>query len=199
MDAQTLDNQTIDQAIAVLKNGGVVVFPTETAYGLAADATNTTAVNQIFLLKGRGEEKSLPLIAADRAMVETIAGIPRALRSLADRYWPGPLTLVLPVISDQLDPAVVRHGTVAVRVSSHSVAQALSRGIGRPIVSTSANRSGEPVCYSVECVKKQFESQEIKPDYYLDAGTLTPEPSSTIVGLDDYGIPEILRQGSIEI
>ena len=199
MDAQTLDSQTIDQAIAILKNGGVVVFPTETAYGLAADATNTEAVNRIFLLKGRTEDKSFPLIAADQAMVEAVAGIPRGLIRLADRYWPGPLTLVLPVLSDRLAPAVIRQGTVAVRVSSHFVAQALSRGIGRPIVSTSANRSGESVCYSLDCVKNQFESQEIKPDYYLDAGALTPEPPSTIIGLDDYGIPEVLRQGSIEI
>ncbi|MBI2473190.1 threonylcarbamoyl-AMP synthase [Candidatus Uhrbacteria bacterium] len=199
MDAQTLNDQTIQQAIAVLKNGGVVVFPTETAYGLAADAANTESVDRVSLIKGRTEDKSLPLIAADTAMVEVIAGIPRGLRSLADRYWPGPLTLVLPVMGDQLAASVIRQGTIAIRVSSHPVAQALARGLGRPIVSTSANRSGEPTCYSLECVKKQFEHQPIKPDYYLDAGVLLPEPTSTIVGLDDYGIPEVLRQGSIEI
>ena len=187
------------QAVAVLKNGGVVVFPTETAYGLAADATNADAVNRIFLLKGREEDKSFPLIAADQTMVETVAGISRGLIGLADRYWPGPLTLILPVMSDQLAPTVIRQGTIAIRISSHPVAQALSRGIGRPIVSTSANRSGQMVCYSSECVKNQFEHQQIKPDYYLDAGELTPEPPSTIVGLDDYGMPEVLRQGSIEI
>ena len=185
----------IQEAIAVLKRGGVVVFPTETAYGLAADATNPSAVEKIFKIKGREAEKSLPLIAASRQMVERYAGIPRGLAKLAVCHWPGALTLVLPAMGG-LAPGVVRDGTVAMRVSSHPTAQALSQGLDAPIVSTSANLSGQPTCYCVTDVRAQLGNA---PDLYLDAGVLHPEPPSTIVAVDDYGYPDVIRQGTIHI
>lgn len=188
-------DEQIRTAIDVLRMGGVVVFPTETAYGLAADATNLSAVKKIFEIKGREGEKSLPLIASSREMVERYAGIPRGLEKLASRYWPGPLTLVLPAMGG-LAPGVVHNGTVAIRVSSHPVARALSEGLGAPIVSTSANRSGQPTCYSMEEVRAQLGDA---PDLFIDVGLLHPEPPSTIVAVDDYGYPEILRQGAVEI
>jgi len=189
-------DQQIAQAIAVLKQGGVVVFPTETAYGLAADATNSEAVERVRTVKSRSQEKSFPLIAASREMVERYAGIPRALERLAREHWPGPLTLVLQAMGEGLAPGVVRDGTVAMRVSSHPVARALSEGLGAPIVATSANRAGEDACYSVACVRQQLGEA---PNFYLDAGDLTPQPASTIVAVDDYGHPEVLRQGAIKI
>jgi L-threonylcarbamoyladenylate synthase len=94
---------------------------------------------------------------------------------------------------------VIKNGEMAIRVSSHPVAQALSKGLGAPIVSTSANRSGEKVCYSISEVIVQFETQQIQPDFYLDGGELASELPSTIVSVDDYGYPEVLRQGAIEI
>ncbi|TAL50546.1 threonylcarbamoyl-AMP synthase [Patescibacteria group bacterium] len=190
--------QQIAQAVATLRNGGVVVFPTETAYGLAADATNPQAVARICAIKGREPGKSFPLIAQSREMVERFAGIPRVLERLAAQHWPGPLTLVLPVMGNRLVPEVCRNETIAIRVSSHPVAATLSQGIDAPIVSTSANLSGERTCYTVEDVKKQFEGRE-GPDYYLDIGELKPEPPSTIVDIDDYGYPEVLRQGTITL
>ena len=195
----SLASKSLEDAIAVLKKGGVVVFPTETAYGLAVDARNAQAVTRVFKIKGREGQKALPLIAADRAMVETVAGIPSVLAHLADQYWPGPLTLVLPVVGDGLSHQVVKNGEIAIRVSSHPVAVALSRGLGAPIVSTSANRSGEKACFSIMDVKAQFAGQEIQPDYYLDGGALISVLPSTIVSLDDYGHPEVLRQGTIKI
>jgi L-threonylcarbamoyladenylate synthase len=185
----------IQEAIAVLKRGGVVVFPTETAYGLAADARNEKAVARIFEIKGRDEGKSLPLIAANREMVERFAGVPRGLERLASQHWPGPLTLVLPAMGG-LAPGVVRDGTIAVRVSSHPVARELSEGLGALVTSTSANRAGKPVCYSVGDVRSQLGDA---PDMYLDGGVLQPQPPSTIVGVDDYGYPEVLRQGEVLI
>jgi len=191
-----ISREQLDEAIAVLKRGGVVVFPTETAYGLAADATNSEATQRVCEIKERIQEKVLPIIAADRAMVERVAGIPSGFNRLVTRYWPGPLTLILPALSEQLAPGVIANDEVAVRVSSHPVARALSEGLGQPIVSTSANKSGEPVCYSIQDVRDQLGAL---PDYYLDAGELIPEPPSTIVTLDDYGLPEVLRQGGIKI
>jgi L-threonylcarbamoyladenylate synthase len=193
----SVTDEQIDEAVAVLKRGGVVVFPTETAYGLAADATNKKAVARIFEIKGRQAQKSLSLVAASREMVERFAGIPRGLEALAQTHWPGPLTLILPAMGDRLAPAVVEDGTIAIRVSSHPVAQALSKGLGSPIVATSANRSGKGACYSIDDVRAPFADQDDQPDLYLDGGVLAPEPPSTIVGLDDYGYPEVLRQGGL--
>lgn len=189
----------IEEAVAVLKRGGVVVFPTETAYGLAADATNERAVEKVFAIKGRNDSQSLPLIAASRDMVERYAGIPRGLERFANQYWPGPLTLVLPVMGE-LANGVVRNGTVAIRVSSHEIARSLSHDLGAPIVSTSANISGQPTSYSVDQIKRQFAGREHQPDFYLDIGPLDPSIlPSTIMGVDDYGYPEVIRQGAIEI
>ncbi|MBI4256760.1 threonylcarbamoyl-AMP synthase [Candidatus Uhrbacteria bacterium] len=188
--------EQIQEAVGVLKRGGVVVFPTETAYGLAADATNEAAVERVTQIKGRVEDKSFPLIAASREMVERFAGIPQGLEKLVSTYWPGPLTLVLPVMEGELAQRVIHDKTVAIRVSSHPLARALSEGLGKPIVSTSANLSDRPACYSVENVRIQLGDT---PDAYLDGGTLEPQPPSTIVTIDDYGYPEVIRQGSIEI
>ncbi len=191
-----ISEKDIEEAVNILRGGGVVVFPTETAYGLAADATNSEAVEKVREIKGREQTKAFPVIAADMEMIEAIAGVPGGLAGLAQVHWPGALTMILPVIGEELSMGVVRDGTVAVRISSNSVSQALSKGLGAPIVSTSANRSGAGVCYSIACVKEQLGDE---PDLYLDAGELTPEPPSTIVTVDDYGYPEVIRQGSIEI
>ncbi|NQV90621.1 threonylcarbamoyl-AMP synthase [Candidatus Uhrbacteria bacterium] len=198
MVSEEVKNQ-IEKAIAILKEGGVVVFPTETAYGLAADATNSQAVDLVYKIKGRVPEKTLPIIAGNREMAESVGYMPPMLKKLADRYWPGPLTLLLPVSRGALAPAIVKNDQIAVRVSSHPIAKALSEGLGAPIVSTSANVHGEPTCYDVASVQSQFEGRPVQPNMYLDIGPLQSELPSTIVGVDDYGYPDVLRQGSIEI
>ena len=191
-----ISSQQLEKAIAVLKRGGVVVFPTETAYGLAADATNPVATKRVCEIKERIEEKVLPVIAADLDMVESFAGLTSKLKVLASKHWPGALTLILPTLDTGLAPGVMKNGEVAVRVSSHPVAQALSRGLGAPIVSTSANKTDGSVCYSIKCVKEQLGEE---PDLFLDGGELTSRLPSTIVTVDDYGYPEVIRQGEIEI
>lgn len=194
-----ITQQQLEEAIAVLKRGGVVVFPTETAYGLAADATNPKGVQRVCDVKGR-TPVSLPIIAGNREMAEGVGHIPRPLVRLADKHWPGPLTLLIPAAHGVLAPGIVSNDQIAVRVSSGEVAKALSEGIGAPIVSTSANVSGGPTGYSIADVQKQFEGREHQPDLYLDAGDLDPSVlPSTIVEFDDYGYPEVVRQGEIEI
>lgn len=172
------------EAIAVLKKGGVVVFPTETAYGLAADPANKGAMRRIYLIKGREKTKNLPFIAADFRMAVRFAKPGPLLVKLARTHWPGPLTIV--------------GKKAAVRVSSHSVARALSRALGRPIVSTSANVSGQPVCYSVRAVKKQFAGHTHQPDYYFDVGALPRRKPSTLVK-EEKGRLIVLRQGGIRV
>ncbi len=189
----------IQEAISLLHAGKTVVIPTETVYGLAADATNTQAVERLLEMKGRENTKSPPLIAADIQMVEMHCEFSPAMRDLANQFWPGPLTLVLPVIEGStLCPAAVRDGTVAIRVSSHPTARVLSKELGSPIVATSANLAGEKMCYDTASVHTQFDSRLLQPDFYLDEGLIEYHEASTIV-TEQEGKLVVLRQGDIEI
>lgn len=168
--AQGLD---IGCAVAHLRSGGLLIYPTETSYALGCDATNTKAVRAIFRLKGRERGKPLPLIVASMAMAERYIQFTPPARRLAKKYWPGPLTLVLASRSRRsstlrrrgagewarVAPGIIAaNGTIALRASSHSIARALSRHLGRPIVSTSANRSGCPPSFSARSALNTFAS-----------------------------------------
>ncbi|MBI4434998.1 L-threonylcarbamoyladenylate synthase [Candidatus Uhrbacteria bacterium] len=166
-----IESDLLRDAVRHLHAGGLLIYPTETAYAIGCDATNARAVRAIYRLKGREHGKPLPLIVASRAMAARYAQFTPLARRLAKKYWPGPLTLVLTQdISPPppqwrgsergrrvLAPGIIApNGTIALRTSSHSIARALSRALGRPIVSTSANRSGEPPCYSVGSALQSF-------------------------------------------
>lgn len=189
MNIVPITKKNIQKAIRILKLGGSVVFPTETAYGLAADATNKKAVKHIFKLKERPPEKSLPWIAANLSMAKKYVKFSLLALRLAKKYWPGPLTIVLPTKRG-------KH-TVALRVSSNKIAKSLSAGLKKPIISTSANISGEATCYSAQAVKKQFAKKSLQPDLILDGGTLKKNKPSTIVKFLKNKIV-VFRQGSIK-
>ena len=138
----------IEQARDCIAAGGVVAIPTDTLYGLAADATNPDALEKVYEIKGRPSGMALPVLVSgweQVEMVSTIAGRSRELaRILAERFWPGPLTLVLPA-NPELPPRLTAGlDTIAVRMPDHAAPLALAAGLGRPITGTSANRSGEP-------------------------------------------------------
>ncbi len=181
----------------VLKHGGVVLFPTETAYGLAVDATNPRAVKRVHEIKGRAEEKTFPLIAADAKMAESVMKLSPRLLALAKKHWPGALTIVAPVQKKSgLAKEVVREeGTIAVRVSSGAIAKALAKGLGSPITSTSANKSGETTCYSVRAFFKQLPEADV---FVLDGGAIPRRALSTII-VEENGQIIVRRQGSIRI
>lgn len=186
------------QALAALRAGKTVVIPTETAYALSADATNVSAVRAIFAIKGRAAGKTLPILVADIAMAKRYAEIPPVLMGLAKRHWPGPLTVVAPAHAGaHLAPGIVRtDGTLAIRVSSHPIAQGLSKALNRPLVATSANVSGLPTGYSVPSIMRQFASSKHRPDTFLDVGALPHRVPSTLVGLKGDKVV-VMRQGRI--
>ncbi len=187
------------------------MYPTETAYAIGCDATNQQAVDLVFKLKKRVKSKTLPLIAGSLAMVQKYCQMSAIEERLAKKYWPGALTMVLNVAPchshENGNPAalakgiVAKDGTVAVRVSSHPLARILSRWLGQPIVSTSANLAGEGECYSLEEVKKQFGCHPERSEgsiVLLDGGRLKKQKPSTIVKIVNGKI-KILRQGEIKI
>lgn len=164
-------------AVRLLRKGGLVVFPTETAYGLGCDATNRDAVRRVYEIKGRVRGKSLATIAADIAMVKRFFKLDGPAARLARHHWPGALTIILPVRDARLRRAL--GARVGVRVSAHPVARALSRGLGRPIVATSANRSGRGNCYTVSCVRRQLSTMMLHS--IIVSGRLRRRPPSTVV------------------
>ncbi|EKD33162.1 MAG: hypothetical protein ACD_76C00079G0003 [uncultured bacterium] len=193
------NTHSTSEAVQILRNGGTVVYPTETAYGLGADATNANAVKKVFAIKGRAPDMAVPIIVRDLAHAQEIAHFSKKALALAREFWPGPLTLVLPEKKQAgLAKWATQKGYVALRVSSHHVSKELASGLGRPIVSTSANRSGCGSCFDIECVRKQFAGSEYQPDYIIDAGKLPDTKLSTIIRVVEESV-EVLRQGEIKL
>lgn len=187
-------------AVRKLKHGGVVIYPTETAYGLGADSTNTLAVNLVFVLKKRPKSKSLPLIVSSLTMARQYCIFSKKELVLAKKYWPGPLTLVLRVKknNDFALGVVAPDKTVAIRVPGHPMARRLVRILGQPLVSTSANLGGLTECYSVAEVLQQLWRGILKNVAVLDGGHLPKRKPTTIARVQEDGEVEILRQGSIK-
>ncbi|MEK7073335.1 MAG: L-threonylcarbamoyladenylate synthase [Patescibacteria group bacterium] len=182
-------------AVRILKRGGVVVIPTETSYGMAADACRPRAVAQVRRLKGRGNTP-MALIASSPTMVRSFFHVETLAGRLMRRHWPGPLTLILPVRDRRLARAgLSKNGAVGVRVSSHAVPRTISRALGRPIVATSANRSGAPAAHALAEFVLQFRGKKL-PDAFLDAGRLPLRSPSTVALIIDGNI-HIVRSGRV--
>jgi len=191
----------VQEMIDVLKSGGVVVYPTETSYGLGCDATNVAAVARIFAMKGRPKAKGVTALLPKDEWGDRIGLVwPPELRLLAEKYWPGPLNIVLPAVApSKIVPAHLTNGTLAVRRSSHPIANALVDALGVPLVSTSANISGEPDQYSAQAIYDRYMQQALRPDLIFDAGEIPKTAPSTLVKLGDDGTVVVLRQGEIVV
>jgi L-threonylcarbamoyladenylate synthase len=204
MDIKDISSDKIGFAVNVLKKGGVILFPTETSYGLAADATNNSAVERIMFIKSRPLNKTLPIIVSDMSMAEKYAELTPIIKNIAEKYWPGPLTVVIPVkkqnaTGGELSKLTIHNDdTVAIRVSSHPVADALLKGLGKPIISTSANITGKPECYSADDCLEQFKNDIFKEENIIDMGNLPIKKPSTII-CEKNGKIQIIRQGEIII
>ncbi len=185
----------IDEAAAALRRGGLVAYPTETFYALGALATDAAAVDRLARAKGRPDGKPLPLLAADVAAVEAVAVLDDRARRIADRLWPGPLTLVLPARGRLPGPICAGTGTVAVRVPGSEIARALARAAGGPLVSTSANLSGAPAPERAEAIAPALRAVL---DAVLDAGPAPGGLASTVVAIDGCAL-RLLRAGPVPI
>ena len=147
----------IAAGISALKRGNVIVFPTETLYGLGADALNSGAVEQVFQLKGRDPKNPIPVLVSDQAMLLTLVHeIPATARKLMNHFWPGPLTLVLPARRDIPAPLLNATGGIGVRLSSQPIATRLVQALGHPLTATSANPSGKEPARSVSEAQNYF-------------------------------------------
>lgn len=195
--ADTVKNEaSIRAAAACLRRGELVVFPTETVYGLGANALDPIAVQKIFALKGRPSNNPLIVHVADPAQArELVREWPESAEALAKAFWPGPLTLVLPK-ADAIPPQVTAGGpTVALRVPAHPVALALLRHAQVPVAAPSANRSGEISPTRAEHVLRSLGERVAEVAMILDAGPTQVGLESTVVSL--VGEPRLLRPGQL--
>jgi L-threonylcarbamoyladenylate synthase len=184
----------LSQAIASLKRGDVIVFPTETLYGLGADALNPAAVERVFQLKGRNPDTPIPIIVADQAMLKALVEeIPPIARKLMEQFWPGPLTLVLPAAQGVPKQLFNRTRGVGVRISSQPIATQLARELGRPLTATSANPSGRPAAATIEQAHNYFAGEV---ELFIDGGKLPSKTGSSVVEVIHNRI-KIIREGEI--
>ena len=201
MDAQEQDivrraeAPAIADAAAIIRRGGLVAFPTETVYGLGADATNSDAVARIFAAKRRPRINPLIVHVSDLAAGETLAQVSESARGLAQAFWPGPLTLVLPRRKDCPLSLLVSAGldTVALRAPAHPVAMSLLKNAGRPIAAPSANISGHVTATSAAHVASDLARAA---DLILDGGSAPLGIESTVIGWQGNK-PILLRAGAI--
>ena len=184
----------VNQAAAVLHDGGLVAFPTETYYGLAVDPFNEQALETLFRVKRRPRLKPILLLVAHLAQLDMLVrSVPPAYSLLMEKFWPGPLTLVFPARSTLSSQLTGGTGTVGVRLSPNPVANELIRAFGGPITATSANRSGEKPAECAEEIQTAFDSDValLQGDDGAPGGV-----GSTLVGMQE-GKLCCLRQGCI--
>jgi L-threonylcarbamoyladenylate synthase len=183
-------------AVAALARDGLAVYPPETYSGLGARARAPEAVARAAALKGRDAGKPIALVAGDAGMLAlVVASVPAPAERLMARFWPGPLTLVLPARPD-LPPALTAgSGLVGIRVSSHPLARALSSGVGEPITATSANPGSAAPPRELAAARAYFGA---RVDAYVDGGTLAGGPASTVVVVAGDAA-RVVRAGAIPI
>ena len=185
--------EVVGRAVKILQQGGVIVYPTETAYGLGPDYLNPRAVKKIYQIKGRHFNKPVSVIVGSLAMAKKFARFNKITHSLAKEYWPGALTLVLESKNQKS-----KNQTLALRVSANRLASKIVKKLGRPITSTSANLSGKVECYTAAEAMNQFKNKKYQPDLIIDAGRLPKRKVSTIVRVDKNNLT-VLRQGGVKI
>ena len=184
------------RAAQILASGGVILYPTDTLYGLGADALSDEAVAKIKRIKGRNEQKPIHAVVADMAMAERYAGVNNVARSLAQKFLPGPLTLILKK-KEGIETGIARDmSTFGIRIPDNVFCLDLAREFGKPFTTTSANASGVSPKRTIDDIIEQLGDHAQMIDLAIDAGELSERLPSTIVDVSD-GTAIILREGAI--
>jgi L-threonylcarbamoyladenylate synthase len=191
--AETLQDVAYDEIVSVLHSGGVIAFPTDTAYGLGVDPFNAPAIDRIFEIKHRRETKPILLLVNSIAMAESVCTPPAIFYALAQKFWPGPLTVILPATPSLQANVTAGTGTIGVRWPIAPFATSLIQYFRKPITATSANRSGLPSAVTADEVRVQL-GETI--DVLIDGGMLPVRSGSTVLDMT-VDPPEVLREGPV--
>ena len=192
-DAATLSNGAFEEILSFLRAGGVIAFPTDTSYGLGADPFSEAAVRRIFGVKGRTEDKPILLLVNSIEMARSVAMVSDRALAVAERFWPGPLTMILPAGPNVPSLVTAGTGTVGLRWPAAPFALKLVSALNRPLTATSANRSGMAAAVTAEEVRAQLED---RLDLLIDGGSLPARGGSTLLDLTSTP-PRILREGPV--
>jgi L-threonylcarbamoyladenylate synthase len=188
------DEAAFAKATTIMREGGVIAYPTETFYGLGADVRNERALEKLYAIKGRGFDKPISIIIGSRGDLKRFAReITPAAESLMDRFWPGGVTLLFLAAHDLSERLTALTGKIGIRLSSNPVATLLAQNLSGAITATSANRSGEGECVSaLEVIRSLGESI----DAVIDGGTTAGGKGSTIVDTT-VDPPAVIREGIV--
>ena len=191
---KNVDFEKLKETAKIIKNGGIVIFPTETVYGIGTNGFNEDGIRRIYELKKRDFSKPISLLVSNMEMVKMVAKDVSDLEyALMEKFWPGPFTIILKKKKDVPDILTANGDTVGVRMPSGEIAKKLIEYAGVPIATPSANISGKPSGTNVNDIIKDFDG---KVDCIIDSGESKLGIASTIVKVVD-NIPHILREGSI--
>lgn len=186
--------KAIERAVAVLRHGGVVAFPTDTVYGLGAHSGIAVAIEKLFQVKERERLKAIPLLIARAEDLSTVAAqVPEIAWRLAERFWPGPVTLVVPRAATVLDVLTGGAPSVAVRVPAHEIALQLIAKLDAPLAATSANLSGQPETVTAKEVREAL-GERVR--LILDGGRCPGGVASTVIDVT-VSPPSIRRRGAM--
>ncbi len=194
IDPNNPSSEAIDLAVKTLNNKGVIVYPTDTCYGLGADATDIFALNKLYKIKGRDYNKPVSIIVKNIDGIKKIALVETDQENFLKKYLPGEITAIL-LVTDTIN---FKNNTIGVRIPNYKITQLIADKFDKFYATTSANVSGMPNCYTVQEVIDQFKNQKNLPDLILDAGELPKNSPSTVVDITKMP-PKILRQGKTHI
>jgi len=187
------DRVCVEEAVRILREGGLVCYPTDTVYGIGSAAGDDAAVRRLFAVKGRSPDKALPLLLADASQAGWVAEVTPLGKALAARFWPGALTIVMRKEASYRSAALARGETAALRVPDHDVVRAIVQALGEPVTGTSANRAGAPP--PISAAEVAFQMGEMV-DLVIDGGPCRSRMESTVVDITREPF-EVLREGPV--
>jgi L-threonylcarbamoyladenylate synthase len=186
----------VERAVVALERGGVVVYPTETLYGLGVDAYAETALARLGSLKGRDRDKPVSVLVASRAMLDEIVdAVTGVAERLMEEFWPGALTLAFPARPHVSSVLTGGAGTIAARISSEPIARAIVERLRRPLTATSANPGGAPAATDVAAARAYFGAWV---DVYVDGGRTLGGPGTTVIDCST-DVPRLVREGTLSL
>lgn len=196
INSDNLDKKAIRRTVEILKNGGTVIYPTDTVYGFGVDAFNEKAIKKIFQIKGRDFNKPISIIVRDLEMIKKLANFDKNIEKILKKIFPGPVTAILSKTKNLSDILTSGSNKIGIRIPECKFTKDLMNELDFPITTTSANISGKPASGDLQNILNQFRGRKIKPDLVVDAGILPKSLPSTIIDLTGIK-PKIIRQGAI--
>jgi len=170
-------NKVLKKVTELIEKGKVVVFPTDTVYGLIADAKNEKAVEKIFKIKKRSKRKPIPIFIESLKVVKKIAKVDKGKEKFLMKIWPGKVTAILEAKDKKFPKSILKKNKIGIRIPNYKFLNLLLKKIKKPLAQTSANISKIPTPMNIKGILKQFKNRKFQPDLIIDAGNLGQKPS----------------------